>query len=301
MRKSVRHDAATFWQVDKRKKATKATAAARRKAKNKRRKCLKVQKGLTAGPKYLYMKGDPHPLPGIRKALRKTFWNNFDHPYGKRKSQKGVTKDIGLRVEEQIEEWHKARQTPKTKPKKPRLNYARLFCAWVRANNYEIVASQHPIYDTASGLSTRIDFVLTDGDVYYLVELKVGYNYGFDMSQGTMTHIDSVPCSPRNQCLFQLAWMNEVCKREKLFDAPVVPLLVVLTNSLVKRAKVGKKAVETLAKHLRTADAPKIAFPLPPRITKIAPQIHQTLSSLFTPRTRIKRNDSDGPEVIDLT
>lgn len=300
MRKSVRQTALTFWQKDTCKKSVRASRTARQRAKVKRRKALRVQRGLEAGPEYLYMNGDPQPLRGIRKALKEAFWPKFDHPLAKRKSQFGVTKKTGLDVEKQIFEWHKARQNPKARPKKPALKYARLFCGWLRANNYEIVAAQHPIYDTASGIGTRIDFVLTDGDVYYLVELKVGYNYKFDGSDTKMKHITSVSCSLRNQCLFQLAWMYHVCRAEKLFDAPVVPLLVVLTNSLVKRAKVGKKAIETLAKHLRTSDAPKIAIPLPPRIIKVTPKIHETISSLFAPRIRPSVAD-DGPVVIDLT
>lgn len=279
MRTSVRHEATTFW---KKKKRTRDKTKDRLRAKQKRRR-LAVQPGLKAGPKYLTYNGQT--LFGIRKALGATFWPKFKHPTAQRKSQFGVTKEIGLRVEEQIWEWVKTH-------KKPSLNYARLFCAWVRAKRFEIVAAQHPIYDSASGIGTRIDFVLTDGHVYYLVELKVGYNYCFDTAQDTMQIVSDVRCTPRNQCYFQLAWMHRVVSNEGLFDAPVVPLLVVLTNSLVKRAKVGKKPIETLARHLRKADTPKIALDLPSRIAKVAPTIHRALTAVYRPKE---------PEVIDLT
>lgn len=269
----------------------------KRKALKRQNRPLPIQPGLLSETKYLSFQGQI--LYGIRKALKKTFWPNFDHPTAKRKSQLGVTKKDGLRVEKQISQWHKSRQKRNKKPKDPSLNYARLFCAWLRANHYEIVASQHPILDNASGIGTRIDFILCDTKSpqkdLLLVELKVGYNYCFNKQQGMMKNLKDVPCTLRNQCYFQLAWMDYVVRQENIFEGhKIKPLLVVLTNSLVKRAKVGKKPVEKLAKELRKSK-PQIAFPLPALIKR-----HQTLIHSEISRSS-KRSLPSLPIVIDLT
>lgn len=289
MRESVRKEAAIFGQ--RKPRSTAASDKQRRAVKSKKRK-LWVQPGLKAGPKFLTYQDET--LGGIHRALKAAFWTHYVHKAAKRKAKKGVTKDTGLKVEEQIWKWWQARKTS-GKPTKPTLKYARLFCAWVRANRYEIVASQHPIVDTVTGIGTRIDFVLWDRTQYILVELKVGYNNCFDKKQGHMKRLRSIPCTLRNQCYFQLAWMDHVVKTENCFRGiPFKSVLVVLTDSLVKRAKTGKKPVEQLARELRKSKL-SIAIPLPPLIRRNTQKMQNVLSKLF------KRKLPEGPEVIDLT
>jgi hypothetical protein len=279
MRKSVRHTALIFG------KRTVAPSNKRRKGK---RHSIRVQKGVKATDTYVEYCG--RPCKGIHKQLHDAFWPNFTGFKARRKSQLGVTTSIGTRTEEQIEAWLVARKKGR-KPEKPTLKYARLFCAWVRANNYQIVACQHPIYDPASGLATRIDFVLWDGEQYLLIELKVGYNYKFNRAKGKMSNLPQVNCSARNQCHFQLAWMHHVVVRQRLFgDVNVKPLLVVLTEKIVKKSGVGNKSVEMLAKHLRKTKQ-TIAQELPIGIQQVKPRIHAIIAALYGP----------DPEIIDLT
>ncbi|MBB19666.1 MAG: hypothetical protein CMP20_09425 [Rickettsiales bacterium] len=287
MRTSVRHTALIF---GKRKPGqTAAESSKRRKAcKKAKRNSIRVQPGLKATDTYVEYHGIP--CKGIHKQLHDAFWPNFTGFKAKRKSQLGVTKSIGLRTEAQIEAWLDARKKGR-KPQKPKLKYARLFCAWVRANSYEIVACQHPIYDPKSGIATRIDFVLWDGEQYLLIELKVGYNYKFNRTKGKMTNLSEIGCSSRNQCHFQLAWMHHVVVTQRLFgDVNVKPLLVVLTEKIVKTAGVGNKSVEMLAKHLRKTK-PTIAQELPVGIQQVKPRIYAIIAALY----------GSEPEVIDLT
>lgn len=269
-------------------------ASKRRQAcKRTKRLKLRTQPGLKATDTYVEYRGVP--CKGIRKQLRTAFWPRFIAPKAQRKSQLGVTKSIGLKTEVQIETWLNARQKGR-KPKDPKLNYARLFCAWVRANRYEIVASQHPIYDPRSGIATRIDFVLWDGNQYLLVELKVGYNYKFNRAQGKMSNLPQISCTPHNQCHFQLAWMHHVVTSQRLFgDVNVKPVLVVLTNKIVKKASVGKKSVETLAKHLRQIDL-TLEEELPVCIKRVQPRLYAVIAALYGSDAQ-----EQAPEVIDLT
>lgn len=186
---------------------------------------------------------DDKTLPGLCKRLKLALWPHYLYLPNGNVSQ---TCANGERVEKQINLWF-------SKGKEPGLKEARIFCGMALCFGLRVVDSQAPVATQRVG--TRIDYILEDArGVQYLVELKIGYNYGLRKSQGKLRRMSKYANNRGTHIRMQLAWMYEVVKQRGI---EVEPIAVVITNR-VKKLYDTKANVKDIAERMKQFDADHI-------------------------------------------
>lgn len=213
---------------------------------------------------------------GLLPVLRQCLWPRWTYIAprltGRRRRTGGSSCAEGLRVEEQIGAWFAEFAATRAEPAPCRNQYARGFCRWVVDGGYIMAASQWPVFDPIANIGTAFDYILYSparagrGEAPWIaVELKVGYNYGRTLAQGTFSHADfgTIPCTPTNMAYAQLTAMCAIAS--ECYGVNFVPIVAFVHGERkVTEACIARSAVYKRRHLIRGAlvGAPALAPPL---------------------------------------
>lgn len=200
---------------------------------------------------------------GLLSVLKAQLWPHWQPLAAKGRRQYATSSSVeeGVRVEAQISDWFEERSRTGLDPEPCANRYARCFCEWVIANGYIMAASQWPVFDSYTRVATAIDFLLYSPDAsrsktspWIAVELKVGFNYGRTMAQGTFRHPDfaHVPCTRTNMAYAQMTAMCATAK--EVYRVNLTPMVVFVQSATkIVAASITRSLVYKNARYIRAA------------------------------------------------